>query len=75
MGKSWTNLFIDSDSTSHSLLLTSTQDSSFYDITSQNKYDPKREENNKFSLSIVYLKTYFSWNPIFSPVFGLTCGV
>ena len=37
MGKPWTNPFIDSDSTSHSLLLTSTQDSSSCDITSQNK--------------------------------------
>ena len=41
MGKPWTNLFIDIDSTSHSLLLTSTQDSSFCDITSQNKYNPE----------------------------------
>ena len=75
MGKPWTNLFIDIDSTSHSLLLTSTQDSSFCDITSQDKYNPERKENGKFFLSVVYLKTYFSWNPIFLPVFGLTCGV
>ena len=75
MGKLWTNPFIDSDLTSHSLLLTSTQDSSFCDITSQDKYNPEKKENRKFSLSVIHLKTYFSQNPIFFLVFGLTCGV
>ena len=75
MGKPWTNPFIDSDSTSHSLLLTSTQDSSFCNITSQDKYNLERERNSKFSLFVVHLKTYFFWNPIFPPVLGLTCKV
>ena len=75
MEKPWTNPFIDSDSTSHSLLLTSTQDSSSCDITSQDKYNLEREKNSKFFLSIVHLKIYFSWNPTFSLVFELTYGV
>ena len=75
MEKPWTNPFIDSDSTSHSLLLTSTQDSSSCDITSQDKYNLEREKNSKFSLSVVHLKIYFFQNPTFFSVFGLTYGV
>ena len=75
MGKPQTNLFIDSDSTSHLLLLTSTQDSSFYNVTSQDKYNPEREKNGKFFLFVVHLKIYFSWNLLFPLVFELTCGV
>ena len=75
MGKPWTNPFIDSDSTSHSLLLTSTQDSSSCNIISQDKYNSEREKNSKFSLSVVHLKIYFFQNPTFFSVFGLTYGV